>query len=260
MKQNPNGTSKTAYEWCIENEIRVIGLENIPHREEEFYIHPISEDEFNVYIKTLPSYDGVGVKEGKLHLKSEKYLELRMYSLVPYNLLGIQMGIQHEHSVVQNFVENMIKPIQDIGVMDPKLVRWATEWKTSILLNGGTSNEGHMVRHGFRDVWYVGSMQQSLGKLIEADIDVSAFYEPDLNSMLTGISFIVDERVFLRKLYKDFVPTTPEQFYDMTAWDGKMAGVDEYNAENRKHWVKKIGGEKNDFLRTFLKNFKLAQG
>jgi hypothetical protein len=258
-----NGISKTAYEWCIENEIRVTGLENYQIMELAFYTAYVSDEEFKNTLhqfKTEKEFKKLVIKEGKLHLKSEKYLELRMYSLVPYNLLGIQMGIQHEHSVVQNFVENMIKPIQDVGVMDPKLVRWATEWKTSILLNGGTSNEGHKVRHGFKDVWYVGTMQQNLAKLVEADIDVSAFYEPDLNSMLTGVSFIVDERVFNRKLYKDFVPTLKEQFYDMTAWDGDMTELDKYNGENYQHWVKKIGGEKNAFLRTFLKGFRLAQG
>ncbi len=30
------------------------------------------------------------------------------------------------------------------------------------------------------------------------------------------------------------------------------------NAKNREKWVDKIGGEKNDFLRTWLRNFRLA--
>ena len=30
------------------------------------------------------------------------------------------------------------------------------------------------------------------------------------------------------------------------------------NAKNRKKWVEKIGGEKNDFLRTYLRTLKLA--
>lgn len=135
--------------------------------------------------------------------------------------------------------------------MDEKFKLWATEWKTSILLNGGTSNEGHMVRHGFKDVWYIGSMQQYLEKLRDAGINASTFYEPDLNSMLTGISFIVDERVFNRKLYKDFVETP----YDVEI-DGENEETirrwEDNNAMNKAMWVKKIGGEKNAFLREFL--------
>lgn len=258
MRQNPNGTSKTPYEWAIEKEIRVTGLENHPEDEKLFYTKVCSEETANKIFYETPM-EGVTVKEGKLHLKSEKYLELRMYSLVPYNLLGIQMGIQHEHAVVQNVVNNVIEKILDGEEMDPKFVLWATEWKTSILLNGGTSNEGHMVRHGFRDVWYVGSMQQTLEKLKEAGINVSTFYEPDLNSMLTGISFIVDERVFNKRLYKDYVETP----YDVEA-DGvdeeSIRRWEDNNAMNRAMWVKKIGGEKNDFLRTFLKGFSLAKG
>lgn len=254
MKQNPNGTSKTPYEWAIEKEIRVTGLENHPEDEYLFYTKVCSEETANKIFYETPM-DGVTVKEGKLHLKSEKYLELRMYTLVPYNLLGIQMGIQHEHSVVQNVVNNIIEKVLDGKQMDEKFKLWATEWKTSILVNGGTSNEGHMVRHGFRDVWYVGSMQQYREALKEAEINISEFYEPDLNSMLTGISFIVDERVFKRKLYKD---------YEVSGMDPtRQLTDDEYDSVNYKKWVEKIGGEKNKFLRKFLDPkgpLKLARG
>lgn len=260
MRQNPNGTSKTAYEWCIEKELRIVGLEKTETYEYQFYTDLMSEEIFDKLLPTLMR--DYKVKEGKLHLKSEKYLELRMYSLVPYNLLGIQMGIQHEHSVVQNVVKNVIEKVLAGEEMDDKFKFWATEWKTSIVLNGGTSNEGHMVRHGFRDVWYVGSMQQYLEKLNEAGINVSTFYEPDLNSMLTGISLIADERVFNRRLYKDFVETP---------YDIEVDGIDEEsvrrwednNEMNRAMWVKKIGGDKNAFLRTFLDPkgpLKLAKG
>lgn len=262
MKQNRNPieNKKTPYEWCIDKMIRITGLEQegMESRELEFYTDYFTEKESKDYIQSLSLYDGVTVKHGRLHLKSEKYLELRMYTLVPYNLLGIQMGIQHEHSVVQNFLNNVHKSNE----CSRRVERWASEWKTSIVLNGGTSNEGHMVRHGFKDVWYVGSMQKYLERLEEANINYSTFYEPDLNSMLTGISFIVDERVFLRNLYKDYVETP---------FDIEIDGVDEesvrrwedINDENKSRWLDKIGGEKNEFLRNFLDPkgpLKLARG
>lgn len=184
---------KTPYERCLERKLRVIGLENVAKREFEFYTQIFETDkEVDYFIDSLPLYNGITIQTGKVHLKSEKYLELRMYTLVPYNLLGIQMGIQHEHSVV-DYVNKHILSTSD---SDERFKLWATKWKTSILLNGGTSNEGHWVDHGHGKVWYVGSMQQHLEKIRETGIKHSTFYEPDLNSMLTGISFILDERVF----------------------------------------------------------------
>jgi hypothetical protein len=184
-----------------------------------------------------------------------------MYSLVPYNLLGIQMGIQHEHSNTDFVVKHILNSVK---VPNERYIRWAKEWKTSILLNGGTSNEGHNVRHGFRDVWYVGSMQDHLKKLKAADVTLSTFYEPDLNSMLTSISFIVDERVFNKNIYKDFVPTTNDKVTNVTESVEDIDNVNylllNYNKENHTKWVDKIGGTQNVFLRDFLKNFTLAKG
>lgn len=247
---------KTPYERCLERNIRVIGLENLPNRELEFYTEMYENDkDVDYFIDSLPLYNGITIKQGKLHLKSEKYLELRMYTLVPYNLLGIQMGIQHEHAVVQHFLNNVHCPHPD----SRRVERWAKEWKTSILLNGGTSNEGHWVEQGFGKVWYVGSMQKHLEKIAATGIKYSTFYEPDLNSMLTGISFILDERVFNKKLYPDYVELP---------FDPETDGVDEFtirnwednNAIHYAKWVEKMGGETNVAMRKIISPLQLAKG
>ncbi len=244
-------TLKTAYEWAIEFEMRFSGLENHPEDELGFYTELCTEKTFRALTKI--DLKGVTISYGQVHIKSEKYLELRMYTLVPYNLLGIQMGIQHEHSNTDFVVKHII----DATEMDARYIRWAKEWKTSILLNGGTSNEGHKVRQGFRNIMYVGTMQQHLAKLKEANVKVSTFYEPDLNSMLTGISFIVDERVFNRRLYKDFVEIPLDvdviDSVEIIAWEAR-------NEAKYIDWLEMIGGEQNLFLRDFLKNFALAKG
>lgn len=238
---------KTGYEWCLEGNMRILDLMKWSGGEEHYMLEEISKYEF------LKRLEGCTIKANSQPRKPEKYLELRMYTLVPYNLLGIQKGIQHEHTVVQHFLNNVHKSAEE----SRRVERWAAEWKTSIVLNGGTSNEGHYVRHGFKEVWYVGSMQQHLQKLVANGINVSTFYEPDLNSMLTGISFIVDERVFNRKLYPDYVdiPFDEEK-------DGKneetMRRWEDNNEMHRGLWVEKIGGEKNAFLREFLRPLKLA--
>jgi hypothetical protein len=247
---------KTPYERCLERKLRVIGLENVAERELEFYTQIFETDkEVDKFIDTLPLYDGVSIQGGKLHLKSEKYLELRMYTLVPYNLLGIQMGIQHEHAVVQHLLNNVHCPHPD----SRRVERWASKWKTSVLLNGGTSNEGHWVEHGEGKVWYVGSMQQHLEKIKATGIKYSTFYEPDLNSMLTGISFILDERVFNKKLYPNYVelPFNPE-----------IDGVDDFTIRNWEDnnamcyakWVEKMGGEQNVEMRKIIQPLSLARG
>ena len=231
---------KSGCDWATERGIRINDISKwnqskdmsyerpVQHCDYHYCIEPITEEEFNMNIEET------GYTYGTPY-KPDWFLELRMYTLVPYNIMGIQKGIQHEHSVT-DYVKNFILKSD---VKDVLFDRWANEWKTTIILNGGTSNEGHNVRHGFRDIWYVGTMQKHLNTLVNNGIKVSTFYEPDLNSMLTGISFIVDERVFNKRLYPDV--------------DFEIMDPDEI-----AEWTESIGGEKNAFLRDFLKDFKLA--
>jgi len=113
-------------------------------------------------------------------------LEKRMYGLVPYNISPIQAGIQFGHSVVEYSL---------IPEYKEEYLEWAKNWKTFIILNGGTTN------NQFKNGKFVGSLNQHYQTLIENDIDVSTFYEPDLGDQLTAITFIVDERVFNKEKY-----------------------------------------------------------
>lgn len=83
-----------------------------------------------------------------------------------------------------------------------------------------------------------GSIQKYEQSLRENKIKHECFFEPDLNDTMTGIVFLVDERVFNREKYPDFEPSNEKGVY--------------------LEWVKLIGGKKNEFLRGFLKNFRLA--
>jgi hypothetical protein len=86
---------------------------------------------------------------------------------------------------------------------------------------------------------------------------VQDFYEPDLGDQLSAICFLVDERVFDKTTYPDFVP---ESF----PWSKKkpsekqVSELDTKNRKNYEHWVEKIGGETNAFLREYLKPLRLA--
>lgn len=155
-------------------------------------------------------------------------LELRMYGLVPYNISPIQQGIQYGHAVVE-YANKYFN--------DEEYQKWAKVDKTFIILNGGTTNDNPN---------QLGTLNQHLQMLLENEIKLETFSEPDLGSQLTSIVFLVDERVFNRTKYPDFEPSA---LAALNMWKYKR---------EFKGWTKKIGGEKNVFLRSFLKNFRLA--
>lgn len=193
-------------------------------------------------------------------------LELRMYGLVPYNISPIQQSIQFGHAVVEYGLEFFD---------DEDYQNWAKIYKTFIILNGGTSNHTQNrytpTGNTFREtdsLSHIGTMEKNYRELLSKDFKCAAFYEPDLNDMLSAIVFLVDERVFDKEKYPDFRPVIQDpaskkaKFYrdnkfslsytqEPTFWDNGDK-VDYLN------WIESIGGKKNFFLREFLKNFRLA--
>ena len=59
-------------------------------------------------------------------------LELRMYFFVPYQLRGIQQAIQAGHAALE-----YARKFKD----DKQFINFVNNWKTWIILNGGTTNE-----------------------------------------------------------------------------------------------------------------------
>ncbi len=164
-------------------------------------------------------------------------LELRMYSLVLYNISPIQQGIQAYHATIeatQNFNEKHT-------MYEDEFNNWAKNWKTVIILNGGTTT----------------TMTEHYKTLVDNDIQCNKFHEPDLNNSLTAISFIVDERVFNKEKYPDYIDHDLE--YKRKCGIIGLSMNDIHNQDFKyKLWLKSIGGEQNTFLRTFLSKFKLA--
>jgi hypothetical protein len=113
-------------------------------------------------------------------------LELRMYGLVIYQLRPIQCGIQFQHSTTE--YEKLHH--------DDMYENWRDNWKTSIILNGGTTNFN-------KD--YLGTINRYYQELLDNNIKCAPFYEPDLGGQMTAISFIVDERVFNKKINSEFM-------------------------------------------------------
>lgn len=162
-------------------------------------------------------------------MEIQNQLEKRMYGLVPYNISDIQKSIQFAHAVVEYSLKQDYRELYE---------EWAKNWKTFIILNGGTTNNNSPEKYG--------SLNKHLQTLWDEGINMAWFKEPDLGDQLTAVVFIVDERVFNYEKYPDYG--------DMFKYRGDIDG----QYEDYLNWVDKIGGEKNVFLREFLKPFKLA--
>lgn len=109
-----------------------------------------------------------------------KKKEYRMYGFVPYNISPIQQGIQFGHAVVEYANKHSRKK---------SYIDWATNDKTFIILNGGTTRDHRAFKHQ-------GSMQHICRELDKFGITYATFREPDLNNALTGIVFLVESEVF----------------------------------------------------------------
>ncbi len=227
----------TPYQWCLENNMRILDL--LDTEESWYFTSNVNKEEFLEWFKSK------FVKMNSTPRKTDMYLEYRMFGIVPYNISPIQAGIQFGHAVVE-YQQNT----RGMGKIEDIYNKWASQDKTFIICNGGTTNENQ------DDKWY-GSMQKRRDALAEAGILFAEFREPDLNNTLTAVVFLVDERVWAKELYNDFIP-------EVLPWsrqkpsEKKLIELEEKNNINYKHWEDKIGGPKNVFLRTFLKNLKLA--
>ena len=194
----------------------------------------------------------------------EDKLELRMYGIVPYNISAIQQAIQFGHATVEYGQMVKREKTDDVLYND-----WADNWKTFIILNGGTSN--HSINR-YHEGEFTGTMERHLEKLNEIGIVNATFNEPDLNDMLSAVVFIVDERVFNRKKYLDLGDwiwmNKSEYLTDRMITTQKIDKMHrngyfqtDANKDEREiyaEWVNSIGGEKNVRLRDFLSGLKLA--
>ena len=179
-------------------------------------------------------------------------LEHRMYSLVIYQLSGIQAGIQSGHAVEEYYDK----------YKDTDKHKTYRRDKTWIVLNGGTSNSG---KESYYDLpKQLGTMEQHLINLNMNYIECTPFYEPDLNYCLTAIAFVVDERVFDKEKYPDFkeyIISKQLPFNSQSEIMIRMFSYDKLKYDFPglyNKWLSLIGGSKNEFLREFLKDKKLA--
>lgn len=243
-------TTKTGYEWCLEANLRILDLTDWGKDtdtilgEKTYFENKITAKEFYLRLEHCE------VKPNSQPRKTELYLEYRMYGLVPYNLSPIQQGIQFGHAVVDygREFDHQNNRGTHINNVEKIYNKWADEDKTFIILNGGTTNTNPNK---------LGTLNKHYDALLATGVRVKPFYEPDLGDQLTAIVFLVDERVFNRELYPDFIE-------EKLTWGRKkpsekeISEVDVKNKKNYERWVEKIGHKRNVFLREYLRPLRLA--
>ncbi len=232
---------KTGYEWCLDANIRILNLSSWDTRDafytESYYKEKINVQEFYRRISLCE------VKTNSMPRKTEMFFEYRMYGLVPYNMSPIQQGIQFGHAVV-----DYGRTVEGLKQQQKIYNKWADEDKTFIILNGGTTNNNPE---------RLGSLNKHMQIMRDNGVLLQDFYEPDLGDQLTALVFLVDERVFNRTLYPDFIPETLP-WGKRKPSEKALSQLEEKNSKNYKQWEEKIGGSVNAFLRDYLKTFKLA--
>ena len=177
----------------------------------------------------------------------ENKLEKRMYFLVPYNISPIQQAIQAGHSMGEYALK--------YGRYNPDHLIWEflEEWKTWIILNGGTTNN----RFDLQGVAQ-GTLNQYVQDILEFNsanpdlkIEHATFIEPDINDALTALCLIVDERVFNRDDYPDFDGWVVESEIFVSAKDEENWKI------LKEEYVKEVG-EDIAFLKELLNTKILA--
>lgn len=111
--------------------------------------------------------------------------ELRLYTFTLYQLSSIQQGIQAGHAAVELGIKAYKKQMNlRQGTEWTIYHRWATEWKTMVLLNGGDLSE----LEEFRDFLM----------FYENTFPWAEFRESDesLGAILTSVAIILPERIF----------------------------------------------------------------
>ena len=191
--------------------------------------------------------------------------ELRMYFFVMYNLSGIQQAIQSGHCV------------EEYGdkYHNTELYKEYRKFKTWIILNGGTSNNGfigdfkvndfsasRIRRISDFDESKIGTMELYEKYLIDNNIPFAEFHEPDLNNALSALCFICDNKVFDWFNYPPFIKWVYE-FKGLQLTDKEKVEKLPYESGSSldklyQEWVEFVGGEQNAKLKELIYGKKLA--
>ncbi len=188
----------------------------------------------------------------------ETRYKLRMYSMVMYQLRGIQVGIQalHANDAFANKYETLDPAIYK------QYLNWRREDMTQIILNAGSSS----------------TFENIVEMLRVKEVPFALFEEEDLYGKAFALSFLVDERVWNKKDYPDDKAYSDYlyQFQEIAKAKDSLVRMGDYEQAGElkeqekalkvvaepvfQMWSDKMGTLQNVFLREYLKGFSLHQG
>jgi hypothetical protein len=154
----------------------------------------------------------------------EETLKYKMYSLVMYNLSGEQKGIQAYHASMRYAREYF---------NDADFQQWIHQDETVVILSGGGSQD----------------MILNCEEIKLLNIKFAKFHEPDLNFSMSGISFLLDERVWNKEKY-------PDMRDYMKINHPEVMNRDFHKYE--KEWIEMLGGKDIVAKRLFKDKFRRA--
>lgn len=150
---------------------RIAVLKQKEHPEQRLSIHQVYQNCETILTNPFRATDSN--TEIMEEPKQTETPELRMYSLVLYQLSGIQAGIQSGHS--NDEYANCSE-----GDEYDRYIDWRENHKTVMVMNGGSSS----------------MLIETVNTLRDQGIQVTGFREPDLFNEYTSFSFLLDEKYF----------------------------------------------------------------
>jgi hypothetical protein len=177
---------------------------------------------------------------------TEKRLKYRMYFFVNDKLSNKEKVMQAGKAALEYAVKYKDeKYFQDFVFWD----------KTWVIFDGETSNDGHMG-------CATGSMEELYESLRNASINCTTYYEHKINSTLTAICFLADERVWDYDNYPDFKNYVIVYSEASIENEIKIRMMKEEDLKDKfsnlyESWLKLIGDSRNLFLRELIKSKKL---
>jgi hypothetical protein len=177
--------------------------------------------------------------------EEEEVLDYKMYGMVNFQLSPMQAGIQFGHATDEyagKVIAALLKSPNEKSDFTKNYIRWNSENKTVVVLNGGSTNTDH---NNF------GTLNQYYEKVRTLNVYATPFYEPTLGNQMTSFAFLLSEKVYDKVKYPDFV-------FRSNQLDRSNPILSTDEREEWSEWVKSIGIQ-NNTMREFIRPFQLAR-
>lgn len=172
-----------------------------------------------------------------------KRLPCVMYAFVNNGLSNMQKALQ----LTKAACEYTLKYKDDKRLQD--FMFYDKHW---VILDGGDSNDAHLGEQK-------GSMEKLYDQISQNGIPYAVAYERELNSTLSAICFLADERVWNSQKYVDFINYVIIESEASIQDEITIRMLEESELISKfsqfyTTWLETMGGKENLFLRKFIED------